>query len=332
MKSIAVFNNKGGVGKTTLLINLAAYLALEKKKKVLIVDADPQCNATQSMFSDSEVDRFYRTKATFTIDKVIHPLAIGKGYSDQLSPYRREDFGLEIIIGDPQLALQEDLLARDWSQAMGGDVRGLRTNYVFSELLSRCAAYDYVFLDVGPSLGAINRSVLIACDFFISPMSVDIFSLRAIENIRISIEKWKKQLEAAVKSTEYLDSLPQNIKTEFSIKFLGYVTQQYISKMDGSGERRAVDAFEKIMKKVAPTIEANFIECLQPSYKQIEYLLGTIPNLYSLIPMSQFARRPIFALRAKDGVRGAHFNKVRESEELFKTIAERLEINVGKFA
>jgi cellulose biosynthesis protein BcsQ len=332
LKSIAVFNNKGGVGKTTLLINLAAYLALEKGRKVLIVDADPQCNATQSMFSEPEVDKLYRTKSTFTIDKVIHPLAIGRGYSEQLSPFERAEFGLEIIIGDPQLSLQEDLLARDWSQAMGGDVRGLRTNYVFSELLSRCGDYDYVFLDVGPSLGAINRSVLLACDFFISPMSVDIFSLRAIENIRISIEKWKKQLDSAVKSTEYLESLPQNIQRDFSIKFLGYVTQQYISKMNGTGERRAVDAYEKIMKKVEPTIRANFIKCLQPAFDEVDYLLGTIPNLYSLIPMSQFARRPIFALRAKDGVRGAHFNKVKEAEVLFQTIAERLEENVEEFA
>jgi hypothetical protein len=147
-------------------------------------------------------------------------------------------------------------------------------------------------------------------------MSVDIFSLRAIENIRISIEKWKKQLKSAIRTADYLESLPQNIRRDFSIKFLGYVTQQYISKMDGSGEQRAVDAYEKIMKKVAPTIYANFIERLQPNFSEVEYLLGTIPNLYSLIPMSQFARRPIFALRAKDGVRGAHFNKVREYQSI----------------
>lgn len=332
MKSIAVFNNKGGVGKTTLLANLASYLALKKSRDVLIVDADPQCNVTQLMFSDVEVDKLYGSRETFTIDKIIHPLATGKGYSKDILPQKRIDFGLEIVIGDPQLSLREDLLARDWSQAIGGDTRGLRTSYVFSELLSRCTDYDYVFFDVGPSLGAINRSVLLACDFFISPMSIDIFSLRAIENIRLSIEKWRKQLGTALAEVEDPESLPEDIEREFSIRFLGYVTQQYIAKTTGEGERQAVAAYERIMRKVWPTIRANFVKHLQPDNDDFEYLLGTIPNLYSLIPMSQFARRPIFALRAKDGVRGAHFNKVREAEDIFDTIADRLEKNLERFS
>lgn len=332
MKSIAVFNNKGGVGKTTLLANLASFLALRMQRSVLVVDADPQCNATQLMFSDVEVDKLYSSKETFTIDKIIHPLAMGKGYSKQIAPHSRPEFGVQIIIGDPQLSLREDLLARDWSQSIGGDTRGLRTNYVFSELLTKCSDFDYVFFDVGPSLGAINRSVLLACDYFLSPMSIDIFSLRAIENIRISIEKWKSQLDIALQQIEDPEGLPEEITKEFSIKFLGYVTQQYIAKMDGDGERRAVAAYEKIMKKVWPTIKSNFIKHLQPDEDAATYLLGTIPNLYSLIPMSQFARRPIFELRAKDGVRGAHFNKVRETEELFQDIAEKFEENIEHFS
>jgi cellulose biosynthesis protein BcsQ len=331
MKSIAIFNNKGGVGKTTLLANLASFLALKKNRRVLIVDADPQCNVTQLMFTDEEVDRLYGDRDTFTIDKIIHPLATGKGYAREIRPQTRPEYGLKILIGDPQLSVREDLLARDWSQSIGGDTRGLRTSYAFAQLLTKCREYDYVFFDVGPSLGAINRSVLLGCDFFVSPMSVDIFSLRAIENIRMSIEKWRKQLTTALEQLEDPESLPADIKTGLTIKFLGYVTQQYIAKMSGQGERQAVAAYERIMKKVWPTIRLNFIKHLQPNQGEVDYLLGTIPNLYSLIPMSQFACRPIFELRAKDGVRGAHFNKVREAEELFETIAERLEQNLGKF-
>jgi cellulose biosynthesis protein BcsQ len=332
MKSIAIFNNKGGVGKTTLLANLAAYLALRKHRQVLVVDADPQCNVTQLMCTDEEVDELYGDKDTFTIDKIIHPLATGKGYAEKISPLEREGYGLEILIGDPQLSLREDLLARDWSQSIGGDTRGIRTSYVFAELLTRCKKYDYVFFDVGPSLGAINRAVLLGCNFFVSPMSIDIFSLRAIENIRVSIEKWRKQLRTALEQMENPEDLPPGIETEFAIKFLGYVTQQYIAKTSGLGEKRAVAAYERIMRKVRPTIKTNFVKHLQPDQPEIEYLLGTIPNLYSLIPMSQFARRPIFELRAKDGVRGAHFNKVREAEDLFHTIADRLEENLGEIS
>jgi cellulose biosynthesis protein BcsQ len=133
MKSIAIFNNKDGVGKTTLLANLASFLALMEDRRVLIVDADPQCNITQLMFTDDEVDNLYSNKETFTIDKIIHPLATGKGYADKISPLARSEYGLDIVVGDPQLALREDLLARDWSQSIGGDARGLRTSYVFAE-------------------------------------------------------------------------------------------------------------------------------------------------------------------------------------------------------
>jgi len=59
MKSLCVFNNKGGVGKTTLLCNLAAYFSIRFKKKILIVDADPQCNATAYMIDENRLDKLY---------------------------------------------------------------------------------------------------------------------------------------------------------------------------------------------------------------------------------------------------------------------------------
>lgn len=328
MKSIAVFNNKGGVGKTTLLSNLASFLALEKKRKVLVIDADPQCNATQLTFSDFETEQLYEKSDVFTIYSVIHPLSLGKGYSKEISVRRRPAFGFDILIGDPRLSLKEDLLARDWSSGLGGDTRGIRTGYLFSELLTRCQDYEYVFFDVGPSLGSINRSVLLACDYFVSPMTIDIFSLKAVENIRISIETWRRQLATALDNLQDQDALPEGIAREMRIRFAGYVTQQYKAKTDGQGGLVAVQAYERIMKKVAPVIKNNFVDKLQPDCPRIKYQLGTIPNLFSLIPMAQFARKPIFALRSSDGVRGAHFSKVNEAYTLFEGIADRFEGNL----
>jgi cellulose biosynthesis protein BcsQ len=328
MKSIAFFNNKGGVGKTTLLCNVAAYLALEKKQSVLVIDADPQCNATQLMLDEEHVYKIYDDQKSFTIHSVIHPLSIGSGYSDTLSPEIVLDYGVALIPGDPRLALKEDLLSGDWQSAISGDVRGLRTSFLFAELLNRCGNYDFVLFDMGPSLGSINRAVLLACNFFLSPMSIDIFSLRAIENISIALLEWKKRLSLGLSQVDIAlrDDLPS--QTSFDLMFAGYIAQQYIQKTT-AGEQRAVAAYENIMRRIPKIIQNNFIDRFQPNKPSIKNEIGSIPNLFSLIPMSQSAHKPVFSLKARDGVRGAHFNKVREAEIIFGDVTNQLLQNVA---
>ncbi len=327
MKSIAFFNNKGGVGKTTLLCNVAGYLALENNARVLVIDADPQCNATQSLFSDETLNSIYRKK-TFTIDSVVKPLALGKGYSELLEIKKSKSFGVDVLVGDPRLSLTEDLLATDWGHAVSGNVRGLRTTLLFRHLLNLCEDYDYVLFDVGPSLGAINRSVLLAVDFFLTPLSTDIFSLKALENISLSLIKWKRQYENAIAQSDDTQEIGiENL--DWHLQFLGYVTQQYTAKRDSEGKARAVRAFDHIIKKVPHAIADQIVEKLQPNAASgIDYLIGTIPTLHSLIPLSQTSRRPIFALRSVDGVVGAHFAKVAEYEETIKAIAIRITENL----
>lgn len=327
MQSIAFFNNKGGVGKTTLLCNVAGYIATRTKKKILIIDADPQCNATQSLFVDETLDAIYRKKS-FTIDSVLKPLALGKGYTEKLDIKKSRNFAVDVLVGDPKLALTEDLLAKDWGDAISGNVRGLRTTLLFRHLLALCEDYDYVLFDVGPSLGAINRSVLLATDFFLTPLSTDIFSLKALENISLSLIKWKKQYENAIGQVDDINEIGIN-NLEWKLKFLGYVTQQYTAKRDVEGKPRAVRAFDHIIKKVPSAINDQIVNKLQSNAdKNIDYVLGTIPTLHSLIPLSQTSRRPIFSLRAADGVVGAHFAKVADYEQTISSIVGRMLENV----
>lgn len=334
MKSLCVFNNKGGVGKTTLLCNLASYLALRRKKKVLVVDADPQCNATAYMFPESVLTDLYEIqKDPDTINQLISSLKKSKGYS-KIPTRRSPGFAVDVVPGDPKFSLAEDFLAKDWFDATNGQERGLKTTLVFHALLKWASdkGYDYVFFDIGPSLGAISRTVLLSCDYFILPMSSDIFSLRGLQNIEVAVTAWKKGLDRGLSTFREDNSqdFEVNENETFlppSIKFLGYVTQQYTAKTVG-GKKQPVVAYEKIIKKIGPAIKKHLVLSLNNGFP-MNYKLGEIPYFHSLVPMSQTSCKPIFILKGVDGIVGAHFDKVKQFDAVMEKIADNLETNIG---
>ncbi len=328
-KTTCFFNNKGGVGKTTLVANLAAELALSFKAKVLVVDADPQCNLTQYVLAEELTDEIYSSENPDSIFSVIRPLSLGKGYESELPIVTSADFGFDLIIGDPRLALQEDLLAGDWRDAKGGGMRGIRTTFVFAELVKRAKElkYDFVFFDMGPSLGAINRAVLLAMDFFVVPMSIDVFSLWAIRNIGATVTVWQRELETGCKlaedPSEILELSPQG-----KIAFLGYVTQQHKERTgydeevsDDTGEpvkiKRRVRAYESIgatfPQKVSESLGNMFAN------PRMEPHLGDIRHLGSLAPMSQSQHVPMISVKGT----GSYTKLRKQARELYRGIAQK---------
>lgn len=227
--------------------------------------------------------------------------------------------------------MMEDLLASDWSDVLGAKSRGTRTTLVFNQALQRLAQYDYVFFDMGPSLGAINRSILLACDYFITPMSPDIFSLLAIENIGSSITKWMKDFTSGTE--RLIEEDPESLaglRRTFSVKYLGYVTQQYTAKTV-EGTRVPVRAYETILDEVPALINKNIINPINGICSpEPDYLLGTIPTFNSVVPMSQKAHRPIFSLTSRDGVVGAHFAKVSNFKAIISDIAKKVLKNIER--
>jgi len=329
MKSVVVFNNKGGVGKTTLLCNVASYLQMKKKEKVLIVDMDPQCNATAYMFPYPQIEEIY-TKTKRTIYEIVKPLQRGVGFQKGELPILKSPyFEIDVIVGDPDLSLSEDFLSKDWLDGKAGDYRGLQTTLMFRDLLSKLDDYDFVFFDVGPSLGALNRAVLAASDFFIVPMSSDIFSIQALENIAKSLKEWNKQLTRGLGDFKDKEGEPfyiDNVEVKWHIQFAGYITQQYTAKTVG-GKQQPVKAYERIIKKIPATIRKYLLEL---NYADIVYpKIGEITNLHSLVPLSQNSSVPIFALKAEHGVVGAHFNKVKEYEHTLEGITKHLIENLN---
>ncbi len=334
-KTTCFFNNKGGVGKTTLVSNLAAELALSFKAKVLVVDADPQCNLTQYVLSDDLTDEIYSSENPISIYSVVRPLSLGKGYEMQLPVRTSKEFGFDIIIGDPRLALQEDLLAGDWRDAKGGGMRGIRTTFVFAELVKRAKElkYDFVFFDMGPSLGAINRAVLLAMDTFVVPMAIDVFSLWAIRNIGSTVSVWQKELHTGLSLAEEPSEVME-LSPRGRLAFLGYVTQQHKERTgydkkisDDTGEqvkvRRRVQAYEDI-GAMFPTKVSESLGSMYASEGMNPHL-GDIRHLGSLAPMSQSQHVPMISVAGT----GSYTKLRKQARELYRGIALRYLENLG---
>lgn len=230
------------------------------------------------MFSLDELEDIYKRENTLV--KVIQPVQKGKGYIQTNFPIEVSNtFGVDVIPGDTKLSLAEDFLSKDWLDGKAGDARGLQTTFVFKDLLLKLKDnYDYIFFDVGPSLGALNRAVLVASDLYIVPMSSDIFSLRAIENISKSMTDWKGQLQRGLDDYQYKEDecfMLNQTAVKWNLEFIGYIAQQYTAKTN-DGVKRPVNAYEKIIKKIPTVIEKHLVT---NSAKIKHIKLGEIPNL-----------------------------------------------------
>jgi cellulose biosynthesis protein BcsQ len=340
MKSIAFFNNKGGVGKTTLTCNVAAYLALHKSKRVLLIDADPQCNATQAILSDEACEQLYlgSNPETRTLFDYLSPIEAGEpAIAGPVRPYlgTKNSFGVDLIPGHPKMSLVEDKLSSAWGEMMAATPSGYRiTNWcsqLFRELEDR---YDVVVFDVGPSLGALNRTVILSCDYIVTPFGCDIFSLLGIQNISSWIKGWRRQYDRALATAK--DDRPEILKypmikdTQQKFRFAGYSVQQYVTKTFASG-KRPVGAYDRIMIQIPGTVKKN-LDFLKPPVTAIDDLeLGHIPFLYSLVPLAQANRVPIHDLgkNKKGRLVGNQYKAVEDYRGLMSRLCEKLLKNIG---
>lgn len=245
MKMIAVFHNKGGVGKSTLLFHTACALA-EQGHKILMMDLDPQSNLSlyglddvglQNIWEKEEAiisDGFPIGMNTFntvkkdimdfprTIHFLLKPVESGVDDYNVLPPAVELNENLHLIPGRITLSQFEGILADRWSISPDENVLAIRTITQFRTIAARYAeeyGYEFVFVDVSPSLGLLNRAVITSCDAFFMPATPDLFSMYGIRNIGQSLEKWKKSYQALYNAVN-----PQ-LRTLFApkfVKFLGY--------------------------------------------------------------------------------------------------------------
>ncbi|MFZ6819429.1 ParA family protein [Undibacterium sp. Ji22W] len=326
MKIVSIFNNKGGVGKTTYMYHIAHLLA-QRGKKVLIVDLDSQCNLSAYSMDEAELERSWKTDRGNSIWNAIEPLyeRLGDIRKRQPSIVNPEYPNLFIVPGDILLSNFEDSLGDSWSGAKGGNPGDLRIQsaiYRYIKWAAEKIEADVVMLDLGPNLGALNRSVLAASDYFIVPMSPDLFSIRGTQNLGTKLVTWRKEWEQC--RAAYVES---NIELpEGRPVFLGYVMQQHNIRNNSAGMTRGWSIFGE---QVVNAVQKNIVEKLQPlgqvhNWTDANWNIGRIPNLHSLIPYSLAARKPVFYCGARDGLNGAHITTARDSIQHFEPIITRL--------
>lgn len=323
---LGIFNNKGGVGKTTYLYHVAHDIA-SKGLTVLLVDADPQCNLTAYCLHDAAVERAWAPDRGNSLFLNIQPLHESLGDIRDRKPVQVSEAypNLYLVPGDPALSDFEDTLGDTWNRAKGGAAADLRKQtgiFRYIKAAAEKVQADITFVDLGPNLGPLNRTVLTSCDYFMVPVSPDLFSIRGTQNLGKKLVSWRRewdQIRAAGADSGI--AMPTGAP-----QFLGYVRQQHNTRNNSDGMTKGWQIFGK---RVADAIDANLVGLLEPlgqvvHWEDESFDLGNIPNLHSLVPYSQEARKPIFDCGGADGLRGAHLDKAVKTRELYQNMSATL--------
>ena len=231
------------------------------------------------------------------------------------------------------MSIIEDRLSDAWNKLLSGDISGIRvTNWCTQMLENLSPQYDLIIFDVGPSLGALNRTIILSCDYIVTPFGCDIFSLLGIKNISDWIKRWNelylRSLDLAQKDEpNIIDDYPIIKSTDNKFRFAGYSIQQYVQRKFKEGVR-PVKAYDQIMQKIPETVK-EVLEFITDSNLDINQLeLGHIPYVYSLVPMAQSGKVPIHQLTSEDGLRGNQYAQVKSYGELMNSVCSKLQNNI----
>lgn len=233
MRSLVFFNNKGGVGKTTLTFNIAHLLA-RQGLQVVVIDYDPQCNISAIFLDEPRLFEIWEAQSNgSTVAACLEPVRRGKG--DVLTPVLEQVAdSLWLLPGHLALSRFEQTLAEEFAKTLGSNNERALDVTTSLDLLSNLAAEqvsaDLLLLDVGPSLGALNRAALLACDHVALPVAPDLFSLQGLCNVGPTLREWRRDWETVRECG--LAGKPQEQLPPHNFMPLGYLVQQHLARSD----------------------------------------------------------------------------------------------------
>ena len=324
MRTIAFFNNKGGVGKTSLVYHLA-WMFADHGIKTLAVDLDPQANLTSMFLNEERLEKLWPDgEHPDTVYGAIRPIL--KGVGDIAEPHiEKITEKLGLIPGDLGLSRFEDKLSDAWPRCQLGDESAFRTMTAFHRLVQHGAdrGAELILIDVGPNLGAINRSALIASDQVCLPLAPDLFSLQGLKNLGPTLNEWREVWKELLKKAPADVPMPKG-----TMQPIGYIVMQH-----GILNSRPVKAYQRWLDKIPQTYRESVLTEVAtsnvPAVADDPYMLALLKHYRSLMPMAMEANKPIFFLKSADGAIGSHQEAVSSCYNDFKKLAGKIAANAG---
>jgi len=300
----------------------------ERGVRIVAADLDPQANLTSAFLKEDQIENLFSdAHKRATIFGCVEPLKRGMG--DIAEPQlERMASRLQLIPGDMKLSTFEDQLSESWPKCMDRDERAFRVISAFWRVLQDGAKQhqaNAILVDLGPNLGAINRSALIASDFIVIPLGPDLFSLQGLENLGPALRRWRQEWEERLGKNPAADlSLPPG-----KIEPLGYMVLRHSIRLD-----RPVRAFERWMDRIPATYREAVLNVTNGVKTNLTIdndpnCIAKLKDYRSLMPLAQEARKPIFFLKPADGALGAHINAVSQAYEDFSVVAQEIAKRAG---
>ncbi|WP_276666495.1 ParA family protein [Thalassolituus oleivorans] len=343
MKIISVFNNKGGVGKSTLSFHLAHALS-EMGKKTLMIDLDPQSNLTLQCISPEDLEDLWTEEEPYIEDfqaalddsgasfeefvrkpRSIHcllkPIEDGVFESFTLGSVYEINNNLGLIPGRLSLHSYEDRISKSWSDAFLGDPQAIR---VITSIRNICLeasekyGYEYVIMDTSPSLGILNKVLISMSTGFFVPCMPDMFSTFGITNIGHALKIWRNQFETmySLLSDKKRAAFPKAF-----VKFLGY-TIYNAKKYAGQNDLDLAAAHFSYVRRIPESIKNHIpVECydhldegviaLPIGNKSVMHSHNTLPS------MAQKYRVPIWEVPSQTNLLPEDRSTVSGNREMY---------------
>ncbi|WP_432509786.1 ParA family protein [Kineococcus sp. SYSU DK001] len=319
-KIISLFNHKGGVSKTTTTFNLGWMLA-RLGKRVILVDADPQCNLTAAVrgldfrwpeedVAESETDidsttfsQVQEEAAEFWsdyADRTLHG-ALRPAFESAPKPLEAvECFPIEgregLFLLPGSLRVGEFEVSLSIAQELSGSIMALQNvpgaAYYLLQATAEKYAADYVLVDMSPSLGALNQNLVTISDLLVVPTSPDYFSLLALQSLAGVLPRWarwaRQASESEVLSTAFYPY------PEPRLKLAGAVIQRYRLYRSPSEEEpygTPTSPFREWIRKIESALEDNFVPALKReglTFDAADYAAAGIPSSTVLAQIQEF--------------------------------------------